>query len=109
MPPTESVTFLIANGEAAVHVDTNLTKIIAKIEGKLIQALDFDHRNRTVCWVSTFIQFVGPLMHIIYFQVAAIGKELRQERRILQCASVDRFDRNHTWSFDADYSLEGKF
>ncbi|KRX90216.1 Prolow-density lipoprotein receptor-related protein 1, partial [Trichinella pseudospiralis] len=87
-PADEPATILITNGAAVLISDLNFN-IIGTIEGRSLNPLDFDHRNRTACWLTI------------------IGLEPKNEKRVMQCASVDNFDKEHTWYYEAEYCLDG--
>ncbi|KRX38253.1 Prolow-density lipoprotein receptor-related protein 1 [Trichinella murrelli] len=87
-PADEPATILITNGAAVLITDLNFN-IKGTIEGRSLNPLDFDHRNRTVCWLTI------------------IGLEPKNEKRVMQCASVDNFDKDHTWYYEAEYCLDG--
>ncbi|XP_003371813.1 putative Low-density lipoprotein receptor domain class A [Trichinella spiralis] len=50
-PADEPATILITNGAAVLITDLNFN-IKGTIEGRSLNPLDFDHRNRTVCWIA---------------------------------------------------------
>ncbi|KFD53736.1 hypothetical protein M513_05441 [Trichuris suis] len=87
-PPGEPATILVTNGAAVMHTDLNFT-ILSRIEGRALNPLDFDHRNRSACWLTV------------------IGKEPKSEKHVLQCASVDSFTKDNMWHYETEYALEG--
>ena len=86
VPLNEPPTLLFANSIDIQHVHLN-GSIIARRKTQDTLALDFNHRNRSVCWIT----HEQP-------EVAAGGVKSRSLESAVSCGSVDRLDEEQgTW------------
>lgn len=96
-PVSEPPTILLANGDKMMQFEMNLTKSVRFSSGKHITTVDFDHRNKTACWIVQ--------REVKRSQDRLKSVKMVVEEMVLRCAPIENLQQH--WDFIAEYSLEG--